>query len=227
MYLHGGAWCAGSLDLADRVCRRLARASGRTVFSVGYALAPEHPYPAALDDCAAAWNWIVEHQTTPGSPAPSATVVGESAGANLAAALCLYLRDNNQALPSTQVLICPVLDDALSAASHRTWGGGRYLVTTAALNESWQTYLGGRAPDQYAAPQRATDLAHLPPAHVVVAECDPLHDDGVLYARRLLEAGTPADLHVAEGLLHGFVYMDGVSAAAARTLDRIAAQLRA
>jgi acetyl esterase len=225
MYLHGGAWYAGSLDLADRVCRRLARASGRIVVSVGYALAPEHPYPAALDDCIAAWHWVVEH-TPPDSLSQGVAIVGESAGANLAAALCLFLHDHNQVLPSRQVLICPVLDDALSAPSHRTWGGGRYLVTTTALKASWQIYLGGRAPDRYAAPLRATDLQHLPPAHVVVAECDPLHDDGVRYVQRLLEAGTSAEVHVAKGLLHGFVYMDGVSATAARTLDRIAAQLR-
>ena len=223
LYMHGGAWSAGSLALADRFCRRLCVGTDRLVASVAYSLAPEEPYPAALDDCVAALTWLADEGSAFGADGDAPIVVGESAGANLAAALCLRGRDREDLRIARQVLICPILSDDLDTDSHRRWGGGEYLVSTQALADSWQIYLSNRPGDAYAAPSRANDLSGLPPATIVVAGCDPLHDDGVAFARRLVAAGVPAELIEAPGLLHGFIYMDGVSHAAACTVDRICA----
>lgn len=222
LFLHGGGWSAGSIELADRTCRRLSVASDRVVVSLEYALAPEEPYPAALDDSFAALSWLTDYAGSIGADGTGIVVVGESAGANLAAALCLRERDAGGGRIGAQVLICPVLDDRIETESHRRWGGGDYLVSSSALAAGWRTYLGQRSTDALAAPLRAAELYGLPPATIVVAGCDPLRDDGVAYARKLAEAGTPVQLIEAEGLLHAFTYMDGVSTAAADFVDRIA-----
>lgn len=223
LYIHGGGWSAGSITLADRFCRRLCSESGCLVASVGYGLAPEEPYPVALEDCFSAFTWLVEEGKQIGADGRPPFVVGESAGANLAASLCLRVRDARAPAIAQQVLVYPVLDDNLETGSHQRWGGGEYLISSAALAASWRTYLGTHAVDAFAAPLRATDLTGLPAATIVAAGCDPLHDDGVNFARRLTAAHVPVELIEAPGLLHGFIYMDGVSEAAARMVDRICA----
>jgi acetyl esterase len=223
LFIHGGGWIAGSIEISDRICRRLCNGSGHIIASVDYALAPEEPYPAALDDCVAALTWLGKHSRFIGASGLEPVVVGESAGANLAAALCLRAREDGLQSIARQVLICPVLDDSTKTESHRRWGNGDYLLTSAALGASWRTYLGARSIDAFAAPLRATNLGALPAAVIVVAGCDPLRDDGVAYARKLTAAGTAVELIEANGLLHAFIYMDGVSRAAAETVDRICA----
>jgi acetyl esterase len=223
LYIHGGGWSAGSITLADRFCRRLCSGSGCLVASVGYGLAPEEPYPFALEDCVSALTWLVEDGKQIGADGDAPFVIGESAGANLAAALCLRVRDARAPAIAQQVLVCPVLDDDLETNSHQRWGGGEYLISSSAVAASWRTYLGNELVDAFAAPLRATDLTGLPAATIIVAGCDPLHDDGVNFARRLTAARVPVELIEAPGLLHGFIYMDGVSEAAARMVDRICA----
>ncbi len=223
LYLHGGGWSAGSVELADRLCRRLAKGSGRAVVSVDYALAPEHPYPAALGDCVDALEWISKEAVESRSDGRPPVVVGESAGANLAAALCLQVRSDEGPRIAQQTLICPVLDLDVRTKSHQRWGSGKYLISSSALAESWCTYLGGRSVDELAAPLHAKNLTGLPEATIVIAQCDPLRDDGASFARKLTAAGVSAELIEAAGLLHGFIYMDAVSEAAARMVDRICA----
>lgn len=221
LYIHGGAWSAGSIELADRFCRRLCAGSKCIVASVDYRLAPDEPYPAGLDDCAETLVWLDIERDRLGSDGSDPIVAGESAGANLAAALCLRARAGDVRPIARQVLICPVLGDDFATDSHRRWGSGEFLVSSSALADAWQMYLAGRHVDPFAAPLRVHDLSGLPPALIVAAGCDPLHDDGTRFARRLSAAGGPVGIIEAPGLLHGFIYMDGVSAAAAQLVDRI------
>ena len=223
LYLHGGGWSSGSIELADRFCRRACVASGRLVASLDYGLAPEEPYPAALEDCAAALAWLDREYDRLGSDGSDPVVIGESAGANVAAALCLRARAGDTRPIARQVLICPMLGDDFATDSHLQFGDGTFLVSSSALADALQTYLGGKHADLYAAPLRARDLSGLPPTTVVVAGYDPLRDDGVNFARRLSAAGGSVEILEAPGLLHGFIYMDGVSEAAARMVDRICA----
>lgn len=221
LYIHGGAWSAGSIALSDRFCRRLCAGSGRLVASVDYGLAPEDPYPAGLDDCVAALTWLDTERDRIGSDGSDPIVVGESAGANIAAALCLRARAGTARPIGGQVLICPVLGDNFATESHLRWGGGEFLVSSSALADAFQRYLAGHASDSLVAPLREADLRKLPSATIVVAECDPLHDDGVAFAQKLSVDSVPVGLMRMPGLLHGFIYMDGVSEAAARGVDEI------
>jgi acetyl esterase len=225
LYIHGGAWTAGSVELADRFCRRLCAGSGRLVASVDYGLAPEEPYPSGLDDCAKALAWLDAEHELVGSDGTAPAIVGESAGANLAAGLCLRAGKHGPLPIARQVLICPVLGDDFATESHQRFGGGGFLVSSEALAECWQLYLAGRQADAFAAPLRAGELAGLPPTTIVVADRDPLHDDGVGFARGLSEAGGSVEVIKAPGLLHGFIYMDRVSEVAASMVDRICASL--
>ncbi|HWE58616.1 MAG TPA: alpha/beta hydrolase [Solirubrobacteraceae bacterium] len=221
LYIHGGAWSVGSIELADRLCRRLCSESGRLIASVGYALAPEEPYPAGLDDCVDALAWLDHEHDLIGSDGSAPVVVGESSGANLAAAMCLRARAGTAQPIAALVLICPVLGDDFATESHQRWGGGEFLVSSDLLADFWQMYLAGKGVDPFAAPLRARDLNDFPPATIVIAGCDPLRDDGVNFARGLSAAGGSVELIEAPGLLHGFIYMDGVSEPAARTVDRV------
>lgn len=200
LYLHGGGWVVGDLDSHDFICRELAAELGALVVAVDYRLAPEHPFPAAFEDCLAVWRHLAD--------APFAIdplrrlVVGDSAGGNLAAALCLALRDAGQPVPRAQVLIYPALGGPADLPSrHECFDApllsSRELVCYEAL------YLGGVRPSPYAMPLLADHLGGLPPALILVAQWDPLRDDGVLYSERLNAAGVAAALSVGEGLVHG------------------------
>jgi acetyl esterase/lipase len=210
VYLHGGGWCIGSLSLMDNVARELAHATGAAVVSVAYRLAPENPFPAGLDDCEAVSRWALE-QASRFEVSPSRVLVaGESAGGNLAAAVCLRLRDAGATLrPAGQVLIYPVLDAHESA--HASREEFSHLVVSDKQSEwFWSSYCGGRdlSTDAYAAPLQAAELAELPPALVVLGGCDRLRDEGRAYARRLAEAGVDTEEVCYPGQPHGFVNLD-------------------
>ena len=207
VYLHGGGWCIGSVALMDNVARELAHATGAAVISVEYRLAPEHPYPAGLDDCEAVTRWALDNAASLGAPQGGVILAGESAGGNLATAVTLRLREARApARPVGQVLVYPVLDAHGSA--HVSRQEFAHLVVSDKMGEwFWTSYSGGRdlAHDPFAAPLHAGTLADLPPALVVLGGCDALRDEGRAYARRLREAGVDTEEVCYAGQPHGFV----------------------
>ena len=207
VYFHGGGWCLGSVALMDAVARELAFATGAAVVSVEYRMAPEHPYPAALDDSEAVTRWALANAPSVGASERTVMVAGESAGGNLAAAVSLRLRDD-PATPGLagQILIYPVLDAHGSAhASRKEFSG--LVVSEKASEFFWTSYAGERdiERDPFAAPLSATRLTDLPPALVVLGGCDVLRDEGRAYAQRLEEAGVDTTEVCYPGQPHGFV----------------------
>lgn len=204
LYVHGGGFIVGSIETEDFAAAQLARDLGIVVVSVDYRLAPENPYPTALHDCVAALVWFHANARELGVDPARVGVYGQSAGGGLAAALALYVRDHAGPPLCFQFLGIPELDDRLGTPSMRDF------VDTPMWNRpnaelSWRYYLG-ECPEPvppYAAPARATDLAGLPPAYVSAMQYDPLRDEAIDYATRLLQAGVPVELHVYAGQFHG------------------------
>jgi acetyl esterase len=201
VYLHGGGWVVGDLDSHDFICAELASTLGVLVIAVDYRLAPEHPFPAAFEDCLGVWRAL---RTGPFRLDPERTLVaGDSAGGNLAAALCLALRDAGEPLPAAQVLIYPGLggDHRLPSRSECV---DAPLLSSSDLDCYHALYLRGTGqPSAYAMPLLAEDFSGLPPTLIAVAQFDPLRDDGMLYAERLNAANVDATLYYGEGLVHG------------------------
>jgi acetyl esterase len=197
VYFHGGGFVLGGLDSHDELARRLAVASATTVVATDYRRAPEHPHPAPLDDARSA----VAHVRA-ARPRSTIIVAGDSAGGNLAAALCLHARDHGDPPPAGQVLVYPMLDDRCATASYAENAEGFY-VTAGHLRWFWRQYGSG----DYSAPARL-DLHDLPPAVIVTAGLDPLRDEGLAYADRLAKAGVRVrPLHYADAF-HGFLAFD-------------------
>lgn len=204
-WIHGGGFVLGDADTDLATIAPIADHLGAVAISVEYRLAPEHPYPAAVEDCYAALRWTVEHAANLGIDTARLAIGGQSAGAGLAAAVALLARDRTGPPLCFQVLDIPELDDSVTTTS-----ATKYVDTplwnyhNAVL--SWKAYLGdGHTGDAspYAAPTRAKDLTRLPPAYVSTCEFDPLRDEGIDYARRLVEAGVPTELHHYPGTFHG------------------------
>lgn len=232
VYLHGGGWVMGDLQMHDGTCRSLARDAGCVVVSVDYRLAPEHPHPAALDDACAALAWARAHATELGADCGRIAIGGSSAGGNLAAAVALRERDRTLggsaavAPLAAQVLLYPLLDSTLSSGSVARYGAG-HLLDRGQLRFYWDAYapdLGTRA-DPLVSPAHAPSLAGLPPALVVTAECDPLRDEGEQYAARLRAAGVRVDLRRALGQIHGFLALLPDEPAVEALLGRVARSL--
>lgn len=203
LYMHGGGWVVGGLDSHDFICRELAASLQVLVIAIDYRLAPEHPFPAGYDDCRAVWQAIQAGEAPCSVDLQRLVVAGDSAGGNLAAALCLGLRDDRQPLPSAQVLIYPGLGGPADLPSRRDCVDAP-LLSTADTECYLALYLRGPGkPSAYAMPLLATDFSGLPPALIAVAQFDPLRDDGVLYAERLQAAGVAATLYPGKGLIHG------------------------
>lgn len=202
VWLHGGGFVMGDLDTEHPWAVRLAEASGSVVISVGYRLAPEHPFPAAPDDAYAVLNWAAEHAVELGIDAARIAVGGHSAGAGLAAAVALRARDEQGPPIRFQLLNQPGLDDR-----QETWSAQHFTDTPwmnrAKISASWRHYLGSTPASPYAAPARATDLSGLPPAYVATAEFCPNRDEDITYALRLLQAGVSVELHQWPGTFHG------------------------
>jgi acetyl esterase len=205
LYLHGGGFTVGTLDGVDELCRRIAAHADCTVFSVDYRLAPEHPYPAALDDVRAAHAWLIGNAARLGVDPDRVAVAGDSAGAGLAASLCLDLRERDCPQPALQLLVYPAVDDSFQRPSWTEFADAP-LPGTEDARWFWRQYVGeaGVAPDVLAAPMRATTLAGLAPAHVITAEVDPLRDDAEAYADRLEAAGVRVTRMRYRGVFHGF-----------------------
>jgi len=212
IYFHGGGFVFGNLDTHDAVCRALAKASGGVVVAVDYRLAPEHKFPAAVDDSHAATKWVAANAERLGIDALRIAVGGDSAGGNLATVVAMRCRDAGGPTLAAQVLIYPVTDlSTFETGSHRELGEG-YFLTRAAMEWFTGHYLASvdqkRHPE--VSPLLAPKLSGLPPALVITAEFDPLRDEGEAYAKRLQQAGVPVTVTRYPGMIHGFVSMRGV-----------------
>jgi acetyl esterase len=224
VYFHGGGWVFGSVKRNDAIGRDLAIRTGAVVVSADYRLAPEHPFPAAAED---AWTVVRDIFARPAfyQSNGSVAVIGESAGGNLAAVAAWRARDAGLRL-AHQVLVYPVLDTAMETPSHREFAKGFGLD---AEEMAWfaRQYAPGVDPaDPRLSPLRLPDVAGLPPATVVTAECDVLRDEAEHYARRLAQAGVPAGLRRFDGAIHGFFGLPGLFDQAAEARDYVAARLR-
>ncbi|MEU9561362.1 alpha/beta hydrolase [Streptomyces sp. NPDC048161] len=207
LYVHGGGFILEEGDGDRALAARWAAELGAVVVSVRYRLAPEHPYPAATDDCYAALEWLAANAAGLGVDRARIAVAGMSAGGGLTAALTLLARDRGGPVPCFQLLDIPELDDRLETSSMREFTDTPVWNRPNAVR-SWRAYLGAdrdpAAPvPAYAAPARAENLAGLPPAYVAVSDLDPLRDEGLDYALRLVRAGVPTELHLFPGTFHG------------------------
>jgi len=204
VFFHGGGWVIGSIETHDDLCRRIANACAAVVVSVDYRLAPEAPYPAAVDDCLAALEWAVGCREDWGVTGITG-VAGDSAGGNLAAVVAQRACDRGTPALDYQLLLYPVTDCDLDSGSYDAFSEG-YGLTREAMGWFWQQYLDGQDGTQPgASPLRAESLAGLPPTCVVTAEFDTLRDEGNAYARRLEAAGVSVNWECVPGLLHGFL----------------------
>ena len=203
--IHGGGFMLGSIEMMDPWCQRVAADLDVVVASVEYRLAPEHPYPAGIEDCYAALSWMADHAAELGVDAARIAIAGQSAGGGLAAGTALLARDRGGPALCFQLLEIPELDDRLDTPSMRAFEDTPLWNRPNAV-WSWRHYLGSSPPDPvpiYAAPARAEDLRGLPPAYISTMEFDPLRDEGIHYALRLLEAGVSVELHSYPGTFHG------------------------
>lgn len=205
MFFHGGGFMVGDLNVEHYRCLTWARDTGAVLVSCDYRLCPEHRFPAAADDCLTCYRWVVDNAADLGIDRSRIVVAGVSAGGNLAASVSLMCRDRCLQMPCLQMLIYPALDDRMTSQSmhvHTDKPGWRRIDT----QHMWAHYLGPKVRDVsiYAAPAHATDLSGLPRAYVMTAELDPLRDEALDYAMRLMAAGVPVDLRNFAGAFHGF-----------------------
>lgn len=225
-YLHGGGWVFMGIETHDWICRRLANAARAIVVSVEYRLAPEHPFPAPLDDCMAVVHWLATKADELGGDPARLAVAGDSAGGNLAAAVTLASRADDGPRVSAQVLVYPVTDAACATPSFVQNAEG-YLLTASTMRWFWQQYLGehGDPDDGYASVLRHADLRDLPPTMVITAEFDPLRDEGEAYAEHLAAVGTDVTLRRFDGMIHGFLGMEALVPEADLAMEEIASFL--
>ena len=203
VFFHSGGLVLGNLDTDHLRCLALARGAECVVVSVDYRLAPEHPFPAAHEDCLGVTDAVLADPARFGVDPARLALSGSSAGGGLAATVALSLRDRGGVQPVFQLLHQPMLDDATATPSMREFTATPGFDSVSA-RFSWDSYLAGRPPTAYASPARAASSAGLPPAYVCCSDIDPLRDEAIDHARRLLEAGVPTELHVVPGTCHGF-----------------------
>jgi acetyl esterase len=227
VYYHGGGFVLCNLDTHDGVCRSLANAAGCTVVSVDYRLAPEHPFPAAPEDCYAALRFVAERGKEIGVDSSRIAIGGDSAGGNLTAVTAQMARDRRGPSLRFQLLVYPVTDCRFDTASYRDNAEG-YFLTTATMKWFWKKYLADPedAANPYASPLRAKDLSGLPPGLCITAELDPLRDEGEAYAARLRGAGVPVATTRYDGMFHGFFGMGALLAQGKSAVAEAATALR-
>lgn len=228
VYFHGGGWVLGDLDGADPTCRFLANRAGCAVVSVDYRLAPEHKFPAAVEDAFAAVEWVAENAGKIGGDRLRVGVGGDSAGGNLAAAVALMARDKHFPPLCCQLLIYPVTCYSFDTESYREFSSGNFGLNKEEMIWFWHHYLASEADGQnyYASPLLANNLSGLPPACIFTAECDVLRDEAEAYAARLRAAGVSVQLKRYEGLIHSFVGLAPVLDRGKQALEEIADELR-
>jgi acetyl esterase/lipase len=227
VWFHGGGWVTGNLDTHDQLARMLADHVGAVVVSVDYRLAPEAKFPAAADDCLAAYEWALAHADEVGADAGRVAIGGDSAGGNLAAVVALDARERGLPQPLLQLLVYPVTDYEFESGSMSDNAEGYFLERE---GMRWFYDLYSNTPDDFDNPRfspvRASDHSGLAPAVVITAEYDPLRDQGEEYARRLAAAGTPTEAVRAEGLIHGFFGMHAFMPPGKESWDVSVAALR-
>lgn len=234
LYFHGGGWALGSLDSHDAPCLRLAEAAGVDVISVDYRLAPEHPFPAGLDDAMAVYETLI-------GQGRRVAVMGDSAGANFAAVICLEAKRRGLPQPALQALLAPVTDLTAWIGPRDGWtGSGRefeegYFLTSVNMVAYADLYVGDGTPgsadrelaaDPRVSPLFAEDLSGLAPAYVALAGFDPLRDEGEAYAARLAEAGVPVSVKMHRGMVHPFINSPGLWRTSRRAIDELAGAVR-
>ncbi|UCE85542.1 MAG: alpha/beta hydrolase [Deltaproteobacteria bacterium] len=227
VFFHGGGFVIGSVDTHDATCRALTNAARCVVVSVGYRLAPEHPFPAAPEDCYAATRWVAQNAAEIGVDSRRVAVGGDSAGGNLAAVVAQLARERGQPALLHQLLIYPVTNHGFDTASYTENAEG-YLLERETMQWFWNHYLADASDGAHpkASPLRAADLSGLPPATVLTAEYDPLRDEGEAYAERLREAGV-ATVHTRyRGMIHGFFAMTDMLDGAKAALEQASGELR-
>ena len=222
VWFHGGGFVIGSLETTDGMCRALCRRSGVAIVSVDYRLAPEHPYPAAPDDCLVAFDWVRQHAPELGFDGDRLAVGGDSAGGNLATVTALARRGK----VAFQLLVYPVTDLTMTSESHQVNGEG-YLLTADTMRWFGQHYTTGAAEkhDPRVSPLFEQDLVGSAPAFIMTAEFDPLRDEGEAYGKRLVDAGVPVQVKRYDGMVHAFLQMSAVVDAAGAALDDAATAL--
>jgi len=226
LWFHGGGWTTGSLEAYDLPCRFICARTGCALIAVDYRLAPEHKFPAAIDDAVGVYRWLAGQAVALGIDPARIVLAGDSAGGNIAAVAARLLRAEPRP-PCLQWLIYPVTDLAMESPSYNSCGQG-FLLTHAEMTWFRSHYLGdlSQVADPRASPLRADDLSGLPPALVYTAAFDPLRDEGQAYADRLVAAGVKTIHREFDSLIHGFVGMRGALQAAARAMDDMVAGLR-
>jgi acetyl esterase len=227
VYLHGGGWTIGSVEQYDPVMRQVANAANAIVVAPEYRLAPEHPFPAALDDCWHALCWTAKNASAFGGDGSRLAVMGDSAGGNLSAVCALQARDAGGPEIAVQVLVYPVTDCDMTTPSYRENRDG-YLLTEDEMRWFFHCYTRGDIDptDWRISPVRIRDLAGVAPALVLTAQYDPLRDEGEAYARRLAEAGVTVQQHRYDGMVHAFFGLSAAFDASRDAIDRAATALR-
>ena len=228
VYLHGGGFIAGDADTYDGVMRRLASLAHVAVVSVNYRLAPEHKYPAALTDAYMALQWTTAHASTYGWSADRIAVGGDSAGANLAAAVCFRCQQQGGPAVTLQLLVSPALDHDFTTDSYRRFGTSSPALTQRDVQWFHSQYVGHPEELDLAevSPLRAADFSGLPPALIIAAGADPLRDDALRYAERLRADGVAVQVELFDGMFHGFWIAPGVLPQAEEAIRVAAARLR-
>lgn len=224
VYVHGGGWTFGNVDSHDRCMRLIAEHSGATVLGVDYRLSPEHPFPAGLDDVADALEWLVRDGAGEGLEPGRVALAGDSAGANIALAAMINQRDRHRWAPVGAALFYGCYAPLFETASHRRFGGGGYILTSARMRWYWRNYLGAIAEDStttLATPLHA-ELRGLPRLYLNAAGLDPLLDDTILLAMRLAHAGVAYELDLLPGVVHGCMQQTREEPVAAASLIRAA-----
>jgi acetyl esterase len=227
VFFHGGGFVICDLETHDRLCRKLANASGSVVVAIDYRLAPEHKFPAALDDAYAATRYVAEHPVELGINPARLAVGGDSAGGTLAAAVALMARDRGAPSIRFQLMIYPLTDWDDDSPSIHEYGENYFL--TRDLMKWFATQFVETAADRrqpYASPLRAADLRGLPPGMIITAECDPLRDQGEAYGRKLQDAGVPVVIKRYDGMIHPFLSICGVVDAGREAIDEAASAVR-
>ncbi|MBW4551155.1 MAG: alpha/beta hydrolase [Aphanocapsa sp. GSE-SYN-MK-11-07L] len=227
LFFHGGGWVYGNLQTHDRMCRRIARDTTAIVLAVNYRLAPFSKYPIALEDCYDALLWAVENAADLRADPTKLMVMGDSAGGNLATAVCLMARDQEQVAIAHQILIYPVTSGKLDQPSVDQYGSAPVL-TKDRMQCFIQHYARNPAdiPQPYFSPLLAADVSRLPPALIITCEYDLLHDQAQMYAQRLQAAGTSVMLVDYPGMVHGFLSFPGFCRAALPAFHKIASYVK-
>ncbi|MDT5290590.1 MAG: acetyl esterase [Mycobacterium sp.] len=225
VWFHGGGWTLGSVEVDDVVCRCLAVQGQVVVLNVDYRLAPENPFPAALNDGRRVLAWARENATRWGGDATRVAVGGQSAGGNLATAVSLSCAIDGEAAPCFQLLVSPALDSLCSTDSYKHFGDG-YFLTKATMEWSWSTYAPSDLGNPLVSPISAEQVADLPRTMIVSAEFDPLRDEAGAFAHRMVSGGGQAEVRMYPGMIHGFFSMPGTFETAREAIADAATALR-